>query len=561
MTTSFTSHNRNLLGRAADFVAGVGWALLPRAIKEDIRVLQEIAELDEPGWLPLMTSGEFTTLTGGERTDAQQAMTYYAERDPVASRAMGLKRDYTFGRGVSSPSAADDQVQEVVSAFWNDPENRKSIGRARAQWSLADRLYKRGEVFFVLFVNCIDGSVMLRVLEDDTEIKEILRHPGDATKNLYYKRQWTEAELDLSDLATSGTYTKTTGKTRNDWYCDWHNRTGEYADKGVIGQVDEHGQPLTRIYMHHLKLGDGTRGIPPDYPAISWIKALRGFLEDRITLVYAQAVFAFRQKIAGGQTAVQRLVARWGSLNIAKKYATGGKERREGGQTLIESGGSELEPMYPKTGASEAQTDGRMIRHQICAGTGITEPDLFGDASTGNLATLSAMNAPMLKGFESWQQLWQDEFKDILEFVVDMARLYNREFKAYVAQVEKTGEEVDTSVDINFPPIVTRDMSVALGALATILTTQANAGIEVMTPRRFAAEILSILGETDVDSALEQMDLPDHFPQAAPGVELTTEPGDAEAETFKMLERILAKVEHMKDLQELREGVYRMEGG
>ena len=48
----------------------------------------------------------------------------------------------------------------------------------------------------------------------------------------------------------------------------------------------------------------------------------------------------------------------------------------------------------------------------VCAGTGIAE-HYFGDASTGNLATATAMELPMLKMFSGYQVFWKEAWRDL----------------------------------------------------------------------------------------------------------------------------------------------------
>lgn len=481
------------IGRGAyNLLEGVGRGVngifsLPTTIRlaqESLRVLRETSDLDEPGWTPLLGIGAEAGLTDIDIQDIRQASHYYFLRDPLFKRAVQLIRDYTFGRGVSW-RAMDEDTTEVLDAFWSDERNKKTITRAAAQWRLSEKLQLDGEIFFLCFVNKRKGNVVVRTAPAG-EIRRVITHPEDAETTLYYEREWDRREIDFD----APNMPEKARQRRRDYIPDWGNRTGDFADKGTVGSDD------VAVFCHQLKVNThGLRGIPMHFAAIPWVKAVKGFMEDRATLTLAQAAFAFRHKIKGNVRAVARMVSQWSSLNLTNRYATGGKERREGGQTLVENEASDLQPFEARTGASQAYQDVRMLRQQVAAATGITEPDLTGDAQAGTWATISSMAAAMQKGFEAQQQIWQDEIKDILAFVIVMAKVYG-----------ELPKDAGEGVEVDMPPIVTRDINTTLSAIASVLKAQAEAGVQVMTPRRIAVEILKAFGETDIETALAELE-------------------------------------------------------
>jgi len=451
---------------------------------DTIRALRETAELDEPGWLPLTTSSADAQLSSLDLYDIRQASHYYFLRDPIFRRAVQLIRDYTFGRGISW-RAVDDRATEVLERFWNDARNRKTISRATAQWRLSEKLQLDGEVFFLFFVNKGNGHVVVRTVPtEEIPSDGIIAHPEDVETILYYQREWQRTRLDWSTMKSRY------AERAVDFIPDWTNQEGKYADKGTV-EDDEVAQ-----YMHQLKINThGDRGVPLHFCSLPWVKVYRGFMEDRAVLTMAQAIFAFKHKIKGSSRAVARAVADWGAINLSHRYATGGKERREGGRTYVENEPSDLQPWEPRTGASGAYQDGRMLRQQIAAGTGITEPDLTGDAQAGTYATITSMAAAMLKGFEAQQQIWADEVKDDMAFVIQMAKRYGG-----------LSKDVNEAVEVDMPPITTRDLNTTLSAIGDMLEKQGNANLVVMTPRRMAVEILKAFGETDIEAALTEIE-------------------------------------------------------
>lgn len=450
---------------------------------DTIRALRETAELDEPGWLPLSSSAE-AQLSSLDLHDIRLASHYYFLRDPIFRRAVQLIRDYTFGRGMSW-RAVDDRATETLDRFWNDPRNKKTISRATAQWGLSEKLQLDGEVFFLFFVNKGTGHVVMRTVPvEEIPSDGLITHPEDKETELYYRREWQRTRLNWETMKSQY------AERVVDFIPDWTNQEGKFSGKGTV-EDDEVAQ-----YMHHLKINTHTsRGVPLHFCSLPWVKVYRGFMEDRAVLTMAQAIFAFKHKIKGSSRAVARAVADWGAINLSHRYAAGGKERREGGRTYVENEPSDLQPWTPRTGGSEAYTDGRMLRQQIAAGTGITEPDLTGDAQAGTYATISSMAASMLKGFEAQQQIWADEVKDNMAFVIQMAKKYG-----------KLPKDVSEAVEVDMPPITTRDLNTTLNAIGEVLEKQTKANLTVMTPRRMAVEILKAFGETDIEAALTEVE-------------------------------------------------------
>jgi hypothetical protein len=85
--------------------------------------------------------------------------------------------------------------------------------------------------------------------------------------------------------------------------------------------------------------------------------------------------------------------------------------------TFVKNSGLELEAMPRTTGASDAEADGNGLKLMVSAATGIML-HYYGDPSTGNLATSTAMELPMLKMFNSYQQFWIEVYQDIFSIVL-----------------------------------------------------------------------------------------------------------------------------------------------
>ncbi len=482
-------------------------------MRQEVALLRESIEFNDPqqsSWVQLGQSldGETDII---DRIVALANSRYYWRRDPLFSRAVRLTRNYTFGRGVTW-RASDPGVTRIIQAFWDDPDNKKVLTRAQGQWQTCDKLLVDGEIFPTFFVDQLRGGVKISLTEPE-EVYSVIPDADNRAKIIYFYRKWFKREFNF------GGKTWGASSSADDFYPDWNAReTYPDAKKASAEQLSRGDDPtgarhstvavsrgenvVTRAYMTQLRTNAyGLRALPTFYPALVWASGYKGFMEDRATLTLAAATFAFKQKVKGGAAAVARMVTQWGGAITGRYGGTRGKERSEGGQILVENEAVDLQQFNVDTRAANAYQDGRMLRQQVGAAVDLTEPDLTGDPSVGNLASMTAMNGPQLKGFESWQQLFADFYADVFDFVIRQAIKHGR------LDPVANGKPRDLTVEVDFPPVVVKDLPTIIGAIAQLITAQGISGMEYVAPRRLASYILAAFGETDVETALGELEL------------------------------------------------------
>lgn len=505
-------------------------------------------DMDEPGWRRLAP----TYYSGIEdlpvvRQDAVRASRYYALRDPLMHRAVWLVIRYVWGRGITGPRAKDEQVQAFVDAEIADDDN-DLLFKSTGQWELAQTLIEDGEIFETAFVNTFgNGHTKFSYVLTD-EIDDVITAPNNRRKPTYYKRTWTPQAYSF----TSGAYTAKGPVT--DYWPDWTApeakvdkmprayicECGEKSqgivcpacgvrltEAALTDTVDytgvEHatvGDRITRCYMHQYKINSrNARGLPAFYSGIPYIKAYKGFIQDRIVLLIALATFAFKQNIKGNQKQITRIADQWGNT-VFGRYGSEptrrtDQERAPGGRVLLQNDAAQLEQMQVDTGASNAYMDGRITRQQVAAATDITEPDLTGDPSVGNLASMTAMNGPQLKGFEWWQQIFETIIRDSVTFAISQGVKYGA-----IDRHNADGTERDLSFEVDFPPIVEKDLPQYIAAVAQLISAQSLSGARYISPERIARYILQVFGEKDIDAALAELDFSKPLPQTTPGVDV-----------------------------------------
>lgn len=94
------------------------------------------------------------------------------QSNPVAVRAMEIKRDYILGRGITY-QARDEALQEILDDFWTV----NKMDRRLKEFTL--QLYLFGVQMFTVFIRNSDGRVRMGYI-DPAEIEDIIPHPENA---------------------------------------------------------------------------------------------------------------------------------------------------------------------------------------------------------------------------------------------------------------------------------------------------------------------------------------------------------------------------------------------
>jgi hypothetical protein len=406
-------------GEMADFLVGNVPELRESFTRADI----ELA-LDDRGWLVPGRQFASADLDPQTRTTLVAKARLYWLRDPLMKQSVRLWTDYALGSGISWDSK-DAKIKKRLDEFANGRRN-KSIMNSEGQRRSSKKLLVDGELFFAVFDED-NGETMKTIRRIDClQVTDLITDPDDEEHVLGYRR------LTAQDKVL--------------YYADWRNddtddamlaAQPDPASKGLIGTKVESGAKVYHAPFDTLhKRGNGLLSSNLD-----WSKEHRRFMEARVAIQQALAKFAWKAKVKGGQGMVDALTAK-----LQSTYATSGmsgqRERHPQpapASTWVENAGVDLAPMPRATGAGDARSDGDQLKLMVAAGTGIML-HYFGDPSTGNLATSTAMELPMLKMFASYQTYWRDAYRDLFAIALD-------EDPAKPAQI-----------DLTLPPILLDDL-------------------------------------------------------------------------------------------------------
>ena len=417
---------------------------------------------DDIGWDKLGASRAME-LSPDTRINIVNRAREYWYRDPLAKQTIRLWTDYGIGKGITWKAREESTGDVLREKLWGHKDNRMIFSPTGQRMS-SNKLLVDGELFLVLFVGP-DGIKVRRV--DPLQIVEVLCDPEDEETPRYYKRERTSVNAGLKTMV----------------YADWQSDgDGSVPDSQGQAQAATEEALVFHVAMNTL----GRRGISLLAPMMDWSKAYRKFMEARASIVQALSQFAWEGKVKGGSAAVTALRNQFRS-NFAAGGDTETNPTPARGATLFTNQSLDMNPIKTDTGAANAQTDGNMLLGMAGAGVGIF-PHYYGAGEAFRLATATAMETPMLKEFESYQELWIGE-KGIYQQLFD-----------FTCETYKVSED-KWFVDIDAPPIVQDDVPALIHA--QLEATQAFPSIA--DADEFKKLVLTTLGINNPNEVLDAL--------------------------------------------------------
>lgn len=512
-----------------------------RALGYSLEHLQErIAELElgleDAGWIRMNFESEMEfSREGLQRITALSRLFFL--KNPLINRAVTLQAMYVWAQGVSI-KGAHPEVDAIVQKFLDDPKNKVELTGHQARSMKEQDLQVEGNLFFVLFPHGATGRVRVRTIPVD-EVMEIITNPDDGKEPWYYKRVWSETQMNTQGVAV-------TAAQETAYYPDWR-----YAPSTEPSTTNGH-PVFWDSPVYHVRVGglSGMRfGLPETYSGLDWARAYKEFLEDWATIVRAYAKFAFKATSSkGGKRGIAAMKAKLGTTMGATSSETNPPPGV--GSIAVMSEGNDLTPIRT-AGATTKAEDGRRMLLMVAAATGLPET-FFGDVSVGTLATASSLDRPTELKFRDRQELWKGVLHDILQYVVDKratAVLYPNlhgtlvwnderdEQEVILENDSETGEPIDRHIDIDFPSILEHDKVEDIKAILSAATLDGKALAGTMAPKTVSRLLLTALGQDDIDDLLDEV-----FPEDEEG-NVSTQAEESFMEAVKALREAVKNLE------------------
>jgi len=456
--------------------------------------------LEDASWMRLTFTGQQEFSRDGLKKIRELSRMMFA-KNPLIKRGVMVKALYVWSQGINV-RAKNTEINQVLQTFWDDEKNRSELTSHQARMLKEIDLQVEGQLYFVFFTRPTDGRVRVRTLPAD-EIVDVISNLQDAKSTWYYRREWTERKFNLK------TGTKETA-TRKAYYPDWryHPKTQPKNIGGVPVQWD------SPVYF----VRTGKFGESEVYAALDWARAYKEFLEDVASLMRAYSRFAWK-RITKGKRAIAAEKAKMASTLASGAAVAAGDSSETNpppvtGAMALLGEGTDLQPMQVR-GASISPDDGRRLLLMVAAAVNLTEP-YFGDVSVGSLATAKSMDRPTELNMRERQMLWTDILRDIFRFVIMQAVKATGGELRQIARIEivDDGDEqeeriawnegVNLQMDIDFPPILERDVQTGVQAVITALTLNGQT-LQLLDEQIATRLILKAMGEDDVDEIMSEL--------------------------------------------------------
>lgn len=369
------------------------------------------------------------------------------QSNPVADRAMEIKRDYILGRGITY-QARDEGLQKVLDDFWQI----NKMDRRLKEFTL--QLFLFGVQMLTVFVRNQDGRVRLGYI-DPAEIEEVIPHPENAMEMwaVIVKAQ-TAMEQWQAYIPQRAYRIVRQEENLADQYQDWLKNWS--AAKEAERDSDEPGEPVHPFDQNQ----DGDETTDPEGKLVTAGQARLEEWEEKMLQTfgleeYSGSCFYIKINSVSNQPwgySDLLQVADWLDQQDETLFALAEREQwanffswdvtlKGGGEADVKRRGAELQSKAPRRGTVNVHNEAeawrmdypslqqsgsietsRAIQNHAFGGLGFPEA-WFGRGDETNRATLQAQGDPTWRTLEHDQDAIRDMVLDLLHFVRDQAEL------------------------------------------------------------------------------------------------------------------------------------------
>lgn len=216
----------------------------------------------------------------------------------------------------------------------------------------------------------------------------------------------------------------------------------------VVNKKNQRTKVIEAKDMVHTKINVDSnvkRGISFLVGISKYIVKYASWLDDRIMLNKIRTMFAMVMKVTGiSPTAFAEKFS-----DVSRDAITGGtaeKRMPKPGSVLVATPGLDYEFKNLNIHAMDTGKDGRLIELQTAKGTGLTEYVVRADSSNSNYSSTMIAESPMVRMFESWQDVFEKPMKYIFEKVIE-----------YGIKVRELPRGTSVECSVNFAGLIHRD--------------------------------------------------------------------------------------------------------
>ncbi len=457
---------------------------LVRQLREvDSSILQDL--VIQLGYDYLGSLSGLTANTDAERQSAMRESERLFRYSPLAQWMVWTWTNFGLGETIAI-KCADADADAVWQEAWKAERNAVLFADDKIQdlsnWTLA-----HGNTFLAAFASTQDGETTFAEIPVG-EIAEIVTDPENASKPLFYKRQFT------------------VGTEARAWYYpDWET----FFDKDAETQFEKVKLPAGAVradkvngdktavcalhIAHNCKVRGNLWGWPILYIAAPYLRSHKQFMDNRLTIAAAVAMYVNKLKVQGGSRAIASVKARLQSA-LGASNAVETNPPAVAGSTWLENQAAELTRMPLATAAGDAEADNKIFTWQALIGGGLF-PTTAG-LDTSRWATALAMDKTQSMLWARYQTFWSAQFKKM----VMVALNYKEKYSGTIFQSKDAEVSIDSFSIVDFPGVV-ESMSALTGAFSGLMQNQI---IPAEATRRVSQILWRIafkaLGVTDADA-------------------------------------------------------------
>tara|TARA_R110002096_G_scaffold172484_7_gene346190 strand:- start:2195 stop:3616 length:1422 start_codon:yes stop_codon:yes gene_type:complete len=413
--------------------------------KKDIEPVREAAGVsiddDDDQWRPLSGDGrrDIAPMTGRRMRDCA---VHLWESNLLANRLIELPNAYLLAEGVEI-KVNDEDAQEWVNAFWNDPINNMDIKLPKKVRELA--LF--GEQCWPAFTNEHNGHVRLGYL-DPGNIETIVTDPDNI-----------EQPIGVVTVADKKGNKRRYRIIVNGPESIFTRRTQAIRDTFDDGEC---------FYFTINALSNGRRGRSDLLPQIDWLDAYDHFMFGELDRADFLRAFIWDVEMKGlDEEQIKERVKKMqppapGSIRAHNESETWKAET-------------------PGLGSGDTESIARLFRNHVMGGATIPE-HWFGGGGDVNRATGESMSEPTLK----MCTMRQREIKHILESLT-MFQINRRLDPSGQSTLDPSEHDADLKPSAVFPEMSAKDTTKYAAALQQVVVA---AGLAV--ERGFITDLMAL---------------------------------------------------------------------
>ena len=416
---------------------------------------------------------------------------YLADYNPLAKRAVNIRKDYTIGSGLSFAVHGDDDtateaLTKVLDRFWDDPHNKLKLKlpmRVRALSITGEQCWPvavddKGQVR----LGYVDPAAIAHVLKDP--------HNGERDAAVVLERRDSEGkEIVLKAVVIDGdpdspTFARRIGLAKGEAFAFPKAGTGGGELTGVYAGAC--------FFWRVNSLPNAERGRSDLMAAINFMDAYEQVLMNDVDRTILQKSFAWDVTLTG---AGDPQIAEW-----KKRHAAPPKP----GTVLVHNESELWEAKNPDLHMQDATALEDQILSYVSTALEMPKTWLNGQMDV-NRATASEMPEPTFMALEERQTFVQDMLTEVLAFVLDQAELAGTLARRPGVQPEPW------PITVEMPELVRKDMAPAATALGSVVTAMA-AAIEANVLDEQVAQEAAVLAlqnlgiEVDVEEMRVRID-------------------------------------------------------